>query len=49
MGITYSYLDFAYLKDEDISERAKERIKERKSKEVKDYYKKILIKLSKKI
>lgn len=48
MGITYSYLDFAYLKDEDLSERAKERIKERKSKEVKDYYKKILLKLSRK-
>src|SRR4030066_2055819 len=48
MGITYAYLDFAYLKDEDISERNKERIKERKSKEVKEYYKKILIKLSRK-
>jgi membrane-bound lytic murein transglycosylase D len=48
MGITYAYLDFAYLKDEDLSERNKERIKERKSKEVKDYYKKILLKLSRK-
>lgn len=48
MGITYSYLDFSYLKDEDLSERAKERIKEKKSKEVKDYYKKILLKLSRK-
>ena len=48
MGITYTHLDFAYLKDEDLSERNKEKVKDRKSKEVKDYYKKILLKLSRK-
>ncbi|MBI5181975.1 MAG: lytic transglycosylase domain-containing protein [Nitrospirae bacterium] len=48
MGIIYTQLDFSYLRDEDLSERAKEKIKEKKSKEVKNYYKNILLKLSRK-
>lgn len=48
MNIIYANIDFGYLKNDDISERERERIKSRKIKEVKEYYKRILIRLSKK-
>lgn len=48
MNIIYTNIDFGYLKDEDISEREKERIRNRKIKEVKENYKRMLLRLSKK-
>ena len=48
MNIIYTNIDFGYLKDEDISDREKERIRSRKIKEVKENYKRMLLRLSKK-